>query len=384
MPGRDSELQRVYSMPSHMGHGDGINCMAVVEDKVYTGGRDNQLFGWRGSPGPGGTFELLQDSQPLEMGASVTAVLYDSATKWMFCGLWSGDIQAYCKDPIAEDRLVGHRRSVSSLVAHQGVVVSGSNDGTVRLWTRSPQGRYQAHGQPLTNATGAVTAVRVLGDALWVAAQNGITCFDLATLQPRGTIPSNHQVTGLVDFQGHMIATFRNGDLKVHDSGGREVHSLPARGEHTSNTAVAIMMHPVANVPLLLCGQQYGYVTAYDLPSLQPRGSWCCKNNSDVKAILDVQYDGMFLTAGLQGDIMAWRWGAPTGPGAGAPGAAPVASNPFASAQAAPVAQAASPFAPAGAAAGLGGGMNGGGVCGGGMCGGGMCGGGMCGGAMMN
>lgn len=29
-------------------------------------------------------------------------------------------------------------------------------------------------------------------------------------------------------------------------------------GEHTSNTAVQLMMHPVANKPMLLCGQTLG------------------------------------------------------------------------------------------------------------------------------
>lgn len=44
-----------------------------------------------------------------------------------------------------------------------------------------------------------------------------------------------------------------------------------------------------------------GYITAYDLPEFRPRGSFCCKDRSDVKAIVDAQSDGLFLTAGLHG-----------------------------------------------------------------------------------
>merc|ERR1740121_2302326 len=270
------------------------------------------------------------------------SLCYDAASKWLFVGLWSGDIQAYCREPVVQDRLAGHRRSVSCLLIHSGVLVSGSNDGTVRLWTLNTQtGRYQNHGQPLNNPTGAITAICMLNESLWVAAQNGVTCFDLASLQPKGSIPSTHQVTGLLDCQGFVLATMRNGDLKVYDAAGTETFCLPSRGEHTSNTAVEIMMHPVANKPILLCGQQFGYITAYDLPDFKPRGSFVCKNNSDVKAILDVKFGGMFMTAGTHGDIIVWQWGA-------AAPAAQVAASPFAAGPA----QAPNPFAAPGGACG--------------------------------
>jgi len=358
MLGRGSELENVYTMPSSMGHESGVNCLLISDDRIYSGGRDNSLFIWRAVPGPDNGLELVQDGQPLDMGSSVCAMCYDPATKWLFCGLWSGEINAFCKEPFMEDVLAGHRRSVSVLRVHSGVLISGSNDGTVRLWTRNPQnGKYQCFGDGLQNPSGAVTDAAVMNEALWIAAQNGITCFDLATMQPRGTIPSTHQVTGLRECSGYMIASFRNGDLKVYDGSGTETFNLPSRGEHTSNIAIEVMMHPIAGKPMLLCGQQYGFVTAYDLPDFRPRGSFVCRNNSDVKAIVDVKQGGLFITAGVHGDIMVWKWGQPDpnaaalGPGGAAPpqqqqqvrnpfasgaGApqqqAPVAANPFASA----------------------------------------------------
>mmetsp|Transcript_17144 Transcript_17144/g.36806 ORF Transcript_17144/g.36806 Transcript_17144/m.36806 type:complete len:380 (+) Transcript_17144:171-1310(+) len=309
--GKGSELSRLWSMPDTMGHSDGINCMVLVEDRIYTGGRDGNLFIWRGNQTPQGGFELVQDAPPIALNDSVTSLHYDPASKWLFCGLWGGTVVAYCKDPMAEERLTGHRRSVASIALHSGVLISGSNDGTVRLWTR-PQGRWQMHGQPLNNPSGAVTVVKVVNNALWVAAQNGITCFDLETLNARGTIAANFQVTGLLDCDGYCLATYRNGDIKVFDGTGNETFNFPSRGEHTSNTAVGLMTHPVANKPMLMCGQQFGYVTAYDLPDFKPRGSFVCKTNSDVKAILDVKFGGLFLTGGVHGDIMVWQWGQPS------------------------------------------------------------------------
>jgi len=356
MLGKGSELQRLYTMPVTMGHESGVNCMIMVEDRVYTGGRDSNLFCWRAVPGPSGGFELVQDSPPIGLGSNVTSLCYDPASKWLFVGLWNGDIQAYCREPVVQDRLSGHRRSIGSMLVHAGVLVSGSNDGSVRLWTLNPQtGRYQCHGQPLNNPTGAVTAMKMVGDGLWVAAQNGMTCFDLVSLQPKGTIPSTHQVTGLLDCDGFVIATLRNGDIKVYDGTGKETFVLPSRGEHTSNTAVELVMHPIIGKPVLLCGQQYGYITAYDLPDFKPRGSFVCKHNSDVKAILDAKSNGIFMTGGTHGDIVVWQW-------TNATSAPQQAASPFAAGHpggAAPP-QAASPFAAApGACGGPGGGMPG-------------------------
>jgi len=346
MLGRGSELRLMHKIPPTMGHQGSINCMAMVDGKVYSGGRDDAMFMWRGEPAPGeGGFQLTPDGAPIQLGQSVMSMFYEPASKWLFCGLWSGDILAFCKDPVTNDKLLGHRKSVNSITVHSSVVVSGSYDGTVRLWTMNPStGRFQSHGSAIQNPTGPVNAVRVLNDGLWVGGHNGITCFDLASLQPRGTIPSSVQVTALLEFQGHMIASYRSGEVRIYDAGGSEAFYHPSVGEHTSNTAVELMMHPLENKPMLLCGQVLGYVTAYDLPEFRPRGSFVCKQGSDVKAILDVKADGMFLTGGLHGDLTVWQWTKATEPQGGAS-----APNPFAASTSVPVAS--NPFA-AGASAG--------------------------------
>merc|ERR1712216_1033232 len=111
-----------------------------------------------------------------------------------------------------------------------------------------------------------------------------------------------------------------------------------------------LMTHPTENKPMLLCGQQFGYVTAYDLPEFRPRGSWVCKQGSEIRSMLDCQFNGLFLTGGAHSDVMMWKWtGQPQGaaPRGRAGGGAAVAANPFAGGgAAAPVAS--SPFAPSG------------------------------------
>lgn len=366
MLGPGSELRRLYNMPPSMGHASAVQCMATVDDKVYTGGRDEQLFMWRGGKPSPREFELVQDAPPLALSSSVNSMLYDPVSKWLFLGLWRGDIQAFCKDPMRECRLEGHRKNVSCLTIHSSVVISGSTDATVKLWTPNPQaGIWQSCGQAMNNPTGPVSAVQVFNDALWVGADQGITCFDLNTLQAKGSIPSTAGISRMFELQGYMLVAFKNGEVKIFDNAGAQTYLHPSRGEHTSNTAVEMMMHPFENKPMLLCGQEFGYVTAYDLPDFRPRGTLVAKNGSDIRAIVDVKADGMFLTAGQHGDIMAWQWQqgggggmgnvsvaanpfAPAGGGGGAFGGAQMAANPFAAGQ------------PAGAGM-MGGGMMGGG-----------------------
>lgn len=378
MLGPGSELRRLYNMPTTMGHASAVQCMAMVDGKVYTGGRDSQLMIWQGAKPNGRDFELTQDSPPINLSSSITSMVYEPTSKWLFLGCWRGEIQAFCKEPVRDCRLEGHHKNVSAMTIHSSVVISGSQDATVRLWTANPQaGNFQACGQALANPTGPVNSVKVFNDSLWVGAEQGITCFDLNTLQAKGNIPSQAGCTSLFNFQGYMIAAFNNGEVKIFDAAGQQVHVHPPQGEHTSNTAVEVMTHPITQKPMLLCGQQFGYVTAYDLPDFRPRGTFVSRNNSDIRAIVDCQADGMFLTAGQHGDIMCWQW---QQPGSGQPaggmgggmggggGHVAVAANPFApsggaGAMAGAPMAAASPFAAAPGA----GGFAGGGAFGGGM-----------------
>ena len=58
---------------------------------------------------------------------------------------------------VKDEQLLGHKRSVTCLQVHSSVLISGSNEGTVRLWTIGPSGSFQCHGQPLTNPSGGAT-----------------------------------------------------------------------------------------------------------------------------------------------------------------------------------------------------------------------------------
>jgi len=40
-----------------------------------------------------------KDTAPIAMSSSVCSLFYEPASRWLFCGLWGGEIQAFCKEP---------------------------------------------------------------------------------------------------------------------------------------------------------------------------------------------------------------------------------------------------------------------------------------------
>ena len=51
-------------MPHNMGHNDGVNCMVMADNKIFSGGRDENLFVWRAEKSPSGEMQLVQDWAP--------------------------------------------------------------------------------------------------------------------------------------------------------------------------------------------------------------------------------------------------------------------------------------------------------------------------------
>merc|ERR1711963_1333849 len=100
-------------------------------ERLCTGGLDSRLLLWRGDPAASGP-ALVQNE--LQLSAAVACLLFDAKTSWFFCGLMDGSIKGYRQQPPAEASLAVHTAAVNALICHEGVVLSGSEDATVRVW----------------------------------------------------------------------------------------------------------------------------------------------------------------------------------------------------------------------------------------------------------
>lgn len=304
--GKGSELCKVWSMAEDQGHDDGICTAVAMTDRLCTGGCDNRLLLWRGEQSQEG-LTLLQDNE-VAFSASVSAMFFHAESKWLFCGLASGEIKAFCQQPLAEALLQGHTGPVTSMLVHEAVLLSGSEDGSIRAWRHDASAGGFACVATIQSPLGAVFSLLVQGGkGLWVGTQRGITCVELQSLQPAGNIESAARAIGLVPYMDCVIAAYADGVIRIFDSNGAEKFKHGPLGEHTTNTVISIQRHPQEDKDMLLCGQELGYVTVYDIPDFRPRGTFTTGYDGDVTAIVAMG-DGVFITTGLSGDVVVWRW----------------------------------------------------------------------------
>mmetsp|Transcript_12531 Transcript_12531/g.25482 ORF Transcript_12531/g.25482 Transcript_12531/m.25482 type:complete len:434 (-) Transcript_12531:120-1421(-) len=306
--GKGSELLKVWSMPDNMGHEDGIYAACIMGDRVCTGAKDARLLVWTGQRNAQGNLCLMEDNE-VELRAPVASLLFHAESKWLFCGLFDGQIRAYRQEPFAECTLVGHGEAVTSMLIHESVLLSGSHDGTVRAWQYDAASGTFRCAATVQSPLGQVFKIHVQApSSLWVGAQRGISCVSLQTMQPVGNIESPARVVGIVPYQSSIIVAFANGVIKAYDAAGNEQFNHGPLGEHTTNTSIGMMNIPRLNKDILLCGQEFGYVTVYDMPDFRPRGSFTTGYDGEVMAIVDMMADGIFITCGLSGDVVVWRW----------------------------------------------------------------------------
>ena len=66
-------------------------CFAICSGMSTTNSREILLSKLR----------LVQDCPEIRLGSSITSLCYEASSTWLFCGLWSGAIRAFCKQPAA-------------------------------------------------------------------------------------------------------------------------------------------------------------------------------------------------------------------------------------------------------------------------------------------
>ena len=56
-----------------------------------------------------------QDCPQIHLGSSITSLCYEASSTWLFCGLWSGTIRAFCKQPPKDEQPLGVEPAMLSL-----------------------------------------------------------------------------------------------------------------------------------------------------------------------------------------------------------------------------------------------------------------------------
>jgi len=320
--GRGSELKKVYAIHpgSRYSHWNSVEAMSLFSQSSFvSASSDSHFIIWEAKEGgPNGIMIENKDTIECKSGGGCSSLhlfKIDENNSMLFCGMQNGQIKCYHSNG-KQMCLSGHERTVTCLTVHltpvgQPVLISASEDANIRLWVYNDSAGCFNNTHTLNGQCGAVLSIQVLGVLLWIGGDDGISILNLEKLEFHKEKINRDQGAfcgPFLHYKQHIIAAFRDGSVIVYDSDGGHVFRKEQQGSHKSNIASALVFHEGIKDHLMLCGYRDGWVTAYDLPNFEARGSFVGVEGSDVTCILDLGVDGMFAVGGKQGDITLWQW----------------------------------------------------------------------------
>ncbi|CAE7498187.1 ZFWD3 [Symbiodinium necroappetens] len=280
-------------------HGDAVMSIVMAADCIYTASRDKTLKRWKVNRATSGKYEL---SVELEVPLGDVCWCLISAGDWLFCGLGDGSIKGFMKSG-TETVLKGHTKRVACLMTHQHVLLSGASDGSVRCW------QMNVHSQTFecTHAidegiSGAVTSLSVLGEGLWVGGTSGVALVELATLKVVKHLEPRRFVSGLLQFDGHMIVVYADGSMCIFDGLGAMKHKQPALP-----AGPVLCIAGLESGPRVLCGHAKGQISSISLPDFVLKKYWHALERCKVQTLCCAGHDGIYVLGAENGTLQLWQ-----------------------------------------------------------------------------
>ena len=321
----------------HKAHSGVINAVILADGLIWTAGADTALRSWRPVPGAEG-LEMQPAGPPVECGEPVTSLCWDPSRKALICGLNSGIIRVFTREPLGQIDIRGHTGAVYSMVLFQNILISAAWDGSVRTWT----GDHLAAGMAIEASmipVGSIRLLKIIGGKMWLGGVLGVCAIDLQSLQVSlsigcespvmsiveysptdsvivatlsGSIKFIHQQTGLVtqsmemqDIEKHAGPSFvGKGKGKGHGN-----YSWSAKGSANGIVSLEGMMLGNSGRPVIVIGDQSGTCKVVELPSLDLRGLWFAHaKGSDIRNIVHTGENHIFITTASDGCFAVWQW----------------------------------------------------------------------------
>ena len=330
------DLKRLAEV--HKAHSGVINSVILADGLIWTAGADTSLRSWKPVPTADG-LDIQPAGPPVECGEAVTSLLWDASRKALLCGLNSGTIRVFTREPLGQLDLRGHTGAVYSMVLVQNVLVTASWDGSVRTW----QGDNFIAGvciEATRIPVGSIRLVKVFGGRMWLGGVSGVCAIDLQSLQVSLSVGLDSPVMSIVEYsptQSVIVATL-SASIKIiqqqtglvtqsvdlteieahshappyHSKGRGKGHSnfsWSAKGSNTSIVSLEGMMLGNSGKPVVVVGDQSGTCKVLELPSLEMRGQWFAHSKgSDIRNILSTNENHIFITTASDGCLAVWQW----------------------------------------------------------------------------
>lgn len=319
-------------------HSGVINSVILADGLIWTAGADTALRSWRPVPGAEG-LEIQPAGPPVECGEPVTSLIWDPSRKALICGLNSGIIRVFTREPVGQMDLHGHTGAVYSMTIFQNVVISASWDGSVRTW-QGDQLTASVAIEPARIPVGSIRMVKVFGGKMWLGGVLGLCAIDLQSLQVALSVGCESPVMSIVEFSptDSVIVGTLSGSIKIinRQSGlltkslemseieshaGGQPHAGKGRGKGHSNyswtpksqasgiVTLEGMMLGNSGKPVIVVGDQTGTCKVLELPTLELRGQWFAHSRgSDIRNILNTNENNIFITTASDGCLSIWQW----------------------------------------------------------------------------
>lgn len=291
-------------------HGGAITAMAQSEEGIFTVSQDKTLKRWKPVPKDNEpNMFMLKPDLEVPLPESCCSILYKGG--WIFCGLWDGTICGFSKDG-GQVVLKGHTKKVTCLLVHESVLMSGSADQEVRLWQMDPASKAWNCTHTIKDSTpGAVHKLQVLGTNLVIGGSNGVAMCSLQTLQVSKLLPPIKFVADFLEFQGHLVAAYADGGLRVFDAEGTLKSELQAT--HTAGPIMA--MGGLASGPRIVCTHSRGQVSTIVLPNFEFKLQFQAFDAGRIESVHCEQSgsQGLFLLGHQNGTLQLWQRIPPAG-----------------------------------------------------------------------
>jgi WD40 repeat protein len=323
------------------GHRKKVTCMCVDYDRqqLLTGSHDQTVRVWNCQTG-----ECLFVN---EVGGEVDCMLVEGG--FLFVGLKTSHGQGQIKvwnlnDPSATHHtLEGHIGQVTALAVANGMVFSGGQDKTIRVWKVGQSGGFECAAvldqQSSDGHRSSVSSMCVAGGILFSGDTGGtIKVWDLDAGSIKQTLIKAHRnaqypaITSLLIWEGHLMSGSLDGEIKIwepatdgknmvnpasiyvypenNQSGGGSGGRGRGRGYRQPGNNGVLALCGVADLEgkavLMVSYNTEHCIKMFELPTFGDRGTLTHVNNPRAMAC---HPHAQLLFAGDEtGKVKCWRW----------------------------------------------------------------------------
>lgn len=326
------------------GHRKKVTCMCLDpgSGQLFTGSHDQTVRVWNCQSG--------ECQSTVQVGGEVDSILIEGG--FLFVGLKTvraqGQIRIWNMSTMQDIILDGHVGQVSALAAANGMLFSGGQDKSIRVWKMNPaSGAFEcaavleAAGQDGHRAS--VSCMCTSGPFLFSGDTAGtIKVWDLEAGVVKQTLIKAHRksqhpaIMSLLIWEGHLMSGSLDGEIKIWEPAD------PATGNVVNPSSIYVYPEqeesqqqgrgrgrsyssrgPQLNGVLCLCGvadlegkavlmvsyNSENAIRLFELPTFVDRGSLSHVQNA--RALTGFPQGNLMISGDEFGKVKIWRWKAP-------------------------------------------------------------------------